>query len=164
MKFKKSYFTKESFQGVCLDIHKEYGLIQFLKPLIELYKRDGIFLEFDDMRKMLTGSIRQTWSSKDKNTDHYLFLEHDKVDGNTHYIVNKNFDWNWYDEYYYKEERFKEMMVMDNSKAVIKELDLLRTIANMINEEFKGEYGIYKETLPDNIVTAIKIWNEKFNN
>ena len=55
------------------------------------------------------------------------------------------------------------MMVMNTSKANIDELDLLRTIATMINKEFKGEYGIYKSSLPDNITYAMKIWNDKFN-
>lgn len=162
MKFKKSYFTKESFQSVGLDIDKAYRLPQFLKPLIELYKRDGIFLEFDEMRRMLTGDIRQPICLK-KNTNHYLFIEWQEIDGNMYYVVNKNFDWNWYNEHYYKEERFKEEMIVTNSKASINELELLRTIANMINKEFKGDYGLYKETLPNNIVMAMKIWNEKFN-
>ena len=162
MKFKKSYFTKESFQSVGLDIDKAYRLLQFLTPLIELYKRDGILLEFDEMRTMLTGDIRQTYGTRNENLNNFLFIEWKEIDGNMYYVVNKNFDWNWYNEYYYKEERFKEMTVM-NSKASINELELLRTIANMINKEFKGDYGLYKETLPNNIVMAMKIWNEKFN-
>ena len=43
-----------------------------------------------------------------------------------------------------------------------KRIDMMH-IANMINEEFKGNYGLYKETLPNNIVMAMNIWNEKFN-
>ena len=162
MKFKKSYFTKESFQSVGLEIDKAYRLSQFLEPLIELYKRDGIFLEFNEMRTMLVGDIRQTWCNRNENLNNFLFIEWQKIDGNMYYVVNKNFDWNWYNEHYYKEERFKEIAVT-NSKASINELDLLRTIANMINEEFKGDSGLYKETLPNNIVMAMKIWNEKFN-
>lgn len=162
MKFKKSYFTKESFQSVGLEIDKAYRLSQFLEPLIELYKRDGIFLEFNEMRTMLVGDIRQTWCNRNENLNNFLFIEWQKIDGNMYYVVNKNFDWNWYNEHYYKEERFKEIAVT-NSKASINELDLLRTIANMINKEFKGDYGLYKETLPNNIVMAMKIWNEKFN-
>lgn len=162
MMFKKSYFTKESFQSVGLDIDKAYRLLQFLTPLIELYKRDGILLEFDEMRTMLTGDIRQTCGTRNENLNNFLFIEWQEIDGNMYYVVNKNFDWNWYNEHYYKEERFKEMIVT-NSKASINELELLRTIANMINKEFKGDYGLYKETLPNNIVMAMKIWNEKFN-
>lgn len=161
MKFKKSYFTKESFQSVGLDIDKAYRLPQFFKPLIELYKRDGIFLEFNEMRTMLTG-YRQTCGNRNENLNNFLFIKWQEIDGNMYYVVNKNFDWNWYNEHYYKEERFKEMAVT-NSKASINELELLRTIANMINEEFKENYGLYKETLPNNIVMAMNIWNEKFN-
>lgn len=160
--FKKSYFTKESFQSVGLDIDKTYRILQFLRPLIELYKRDGILIEFDEMRTMLTGDIRQTWNTRNENINHFLFIEWQKIDGNMYYVINKNFDWNWYNEYYYRDERFKEMTAM-NTKASINELDLLRSIANMINKEFKGDYGLYKETLPNNIVMAMKIWNEKFN-
>lgn len=161
MKFKKSYFTKESFQSVGLDIDKAYRLTQFLKPLIELYKRDGIFLEFNEMKTMLTG-YRQNCSNRNENLNNFLFIKWKEIDDTMYYIVNKNFDWNWYNEHYYKEERFKEIAVT-NSKASINELELLRIIANMINKEFKENYGLYKETLPNNIVMAMNIWNEKFN-
>ena len=162
MKFKKSYFTKEVFESVGLDINEAYRLSAFIAPLIELYKRDGIIINFNDARKMLCGDVRQTWSNKSENLNNFLFIEWQEIDGSMYYIVNKNFDWNWYDEYYYKDERFKEMMVM-NSKASINELELLRSIANMINKEFKGEYGLYKSSLPNNITYAMEIWNEKFN-
>lgn len=160
MMFRKYYFTKEAFEKVGLDIDKPYGLVHFVRPLMSLFRVDGISVSYPEMSKMITGDVRQNWLTKDKNTNHYLFLEHDKVDGNAHYIVNKNFDWDWY------EKQCEEVLLNQNpvDDENINELYLLRSIADMINKEFhcKGYPSEWKN-IPTNIKKAMDIWNEKFN-
>jgi hypothetical protein len=158
--FKKSYFTKESFERVELDIDKPYTLVHFVRPLISLFRVDGISVSYPKMLKMITGGLRQTWLSEDKNTNHYLFLEHDNVDGNSYYIVNKNFDWLWYS---YKCEINLLNTGSTMERNITNELELLRSIAKMINKEFREPNKLFKRTLPNNISAAMTIWNEKFN-
>lgn len=160
MVFKKYYFTKEAFEKVGLDIDKPYGLVHFIRPLMSLFKVDGLAVSYYEMGKMLTENLRQTWLDKDKNTNHYLFLEHYKVNGNTHYIVNKNFDWLWYSAKC-KSNLLNTGANMESNST--NELELLRSIAKMINKEFRAPNKLFKSALPNNISAAMTIWNEKFN-
>ena len=150
MMFKKSQFTKEAFEKVGLDIDKPYTLVHFIRPLMMLFHADGLSVSYPAMSKMITSNnLRQTWLTKDdKNTDHYLFLEHDKVDGNAHYIVNKNFDWLWYSA---KCEINLLNKGSNIENTITNELELLRSIAKMINKEFREPNKLFKSTLPDNI-------------
>lgn len=100
IKFNRSYFTKDAFEKVGLDIDKPMSLPHFVHPLIKLFALDHVSVQFTEMVGLLTGDLRQNRLTEDENTDHYLFLEHDKIDGNAHYTVNKNFNWDWYDKFY----------------------------------------------------------------
>ena len=158
--FKKSYFTKESFEKVGLDIDKPYTLVHFIRPLMSLFRSDGLSVSYPKMSQMVTSSLMQTWLSKDKNINHCLFLKHDIVDGNAYYIVNKNFDWLWYSA---KCESNLLNTGSNIENTSINELELLRSIARMINKEFREPNKLFKSTLPDNISAAMTLWNEKFN-
>lgn len=94
-------------------------------------------------------------SLRRKEKSKFLFLFDYTQNGNSHFRINKEFDW----DSYYKDKQIKE-----HPNENEEELTLLKSIATMLNKEFREPNGLFKHTLPSNIASAMTIWNEKYNN
>ena len=154
---RKQWFSEKNLREFNLDINRAYSLPTFLKVARNsARKENGTDRGLPYYLDLIT-ALRQPTLEKlqDKDSSKYLFIFKESTESGFLFSVNKNFDWDNY------ENTFVEKVIAKPEDT--DELTLLRGIAKMLNNEFRNKQGLFSSAIPQNIAGAMNVWNEKFN-